>query len=334
MSLLTREPETIAIIVPVYNEESVLGKFHTLLRETIDVLSYDFSITYVNDGSTDSTSEVLSNIHELDQRVRILELSRNFGHQAALTAGLDSTGCDVVITMDGDGQHPPNLIPKMIDLYRSGYDIVVTQRMDDHQHSSFKKWTSGFFYWLINRLGDTRIVPGAADFRLLSQEAVCGLKSMREYNRFLRGMVSWMGFETVIIPYIPTERLAGESKYSLKKMIRLARDAVFSFSLIPLQIGISLGFIFLFLAFLEAVYVLSFWVTGRESTLEPGWSSLMFMLLIVGGIIMLSLGFIGVYIGYIFQEVKNRPIYLIKKESPIHKQDFLVENSQETIRKK
>lgn len=334
MNQTKREPSTIAIVVPVYNEESVLEKYHALLKETIDSLPYEFSIIYVNDGSTDSTSEVLSNLQDGDPRVSILELSRNFGHQAALTAGLDSAACDVVITMDGDGQHPPELIEKMIDLYRSGYDIVITQRMDTNQRSSFKKWTSGFFYWLINQLGDTKIVPGSADFRLLSQEAACGLKSMREYNRFLRGMVAWMGYETVILPYVPTERLAGTSKYSLKKMFRLARDAIFSFSLIPLQIGISLGFIFLFLALLEAVYVLSFWVTGRESTLEPGWSSLMFMLLITGGIIMLSLGFIGVYIGYIFQEVKNRPVYLIKRESPGQKHDLIADRSQEDVRKR
>jgi dolichol-phosphate mannosyltransferase len=184
--------------------------------------------------------------------------------------------------------------------------------VDEAGPASFKKWTSGLFYRLINAISGTHILPGAADYRALSRRAVEALKSMPEYHRFLRGMVAWIGYPTVILPYQPAERISGASKYSFGKMFRLAMDAIFSFSLVPLYIGLSLGGILLCMALLEMIYVLSFWVTGRTSGLAPGWSSLMFIILIVGGMLMVVLGFIGVYVGYIFQEVKRRPIYLVK----------------------
>ena len=307
--------QTVAIVVPVYNEAGVVEQFHARLRAVVDGMQAGFTIYYANDGSKDGTSDSLKKIANDDSRVVVLELSRNFGHQAALTAGLDHSQGDVVITMDGDGQHPPELIPEMLRLLEQGYDIVQTQRLDTDQRGSFKKWTSGFFYSLLNSLSGTQVQPGAADFRAMSRQAVDALKTMPEYHRFLRGMVSWIGFPTVILPYQPPERLGGTSKYSLRKMIRLAMDAVFSFSLVPLYIGLSLGMTMLCLAGLEMVYVLSFWVRGTQSSLEPGWSSLMFVLLIVSGFIMILLGFVGMYIGYIFQEVKRRPVYLIKQKS-------------------
>ena len=179
--------------------------------------------------------------------------------------------------------------------------------------SSFKRWTSALFYRLINQIGSTQITPGAADFRLLTRQVVEALCSMPEYHRFLRGMVAWVGYKSVILPYTPPPRMAGKSKYSLGKMLRLSMDAIFSFSLVPLYIGISLGVLMLLLALVEMIYVLSFWVTGNISNLAPGWSSLMFILLMVGGFLMISIGVIGVYIGYIFQEVKGRPVYLVRE---------------------
>ncbi len=302
----------VGLVIPVYNEQEVILQFNQKLQDCLAHLLYDFTIYYVDDGSNDDTKTLLNQLAHADDRIVVVELSRNFGHQAALTAGMDIAQGDVVITLDGDGQHPPELISEMLKLHEQGYDVVLTQRTDDQASSLFKRSTSILFYWLINRLGDTQIVPGSADFRLLSRQVLDGLKQMREYHRFLRGMVSWMGYRTVILPYLPPARLAGKSKYSLKKMGRLSLDAVFSFSIVPLQISISMGFIFLFLALIEVIYVLNFWIRGQTSTLAPGWSSLMFMLLLVGGILMLSIGFIGIYVGYIFQEVKNRPIYLIR----------------------
>lgn len=306
----------VALVLPVYNEAGVVGQLHARIRAIVDALPHDFTIYYVDDGSADETLKDLLALAQADARVRVAQLSRNFGHQAALTAGMDIAQGDVVISMDGDGQHPPEMIPEMLDLIQQGYDVVQTQRMDEAQPASFKKWTSGTFYRLINKISGTRVLPGAADFRALTRPAIEALKSMPEYHRFLRGMVSWIGFKTVILPYQPADRISGVSKYSLAKMTRLAMDAIFSFSLVPLYVGLSFGALLFCLAAAEMVYVLSFWVTGNTSSLAPGWSSLMFVILIVGGMLMALLGFIGVYVGYIFQEVKRRPVYLIKRKYP------------------
>lgn len=306
-----RQKQDIDLVIPVFNEAGVVEQTHARICAVIDSLPYNFTIYYVDDGSSDGTLDSLKALD--DTRVQTLELSRNFGHQAALTAGMDATQGDIVITMDGDGQHPPEMIPGMINLIKQGYDVVQTQRVDEAQPASFKKWTSGLFYRLINAISGTRVMPGTADFRALSRQAVDALKAMPEYHRFLRGMVSWIGFSTVILPYQPAERISGISKYSLSKMFRLAMDAIFSFSLMPLYIGLSMGGILLCLALVEMTYVLSFWVTGSTSNLAPGWSSLMFVILIVGGMLMVLLGFIGIYVGYIFQEVKRRPVYLVKQ---------------------
>jgi polyisoprenyl-phosphate glycosyltransferase len=307
---------TVDLVIPVFNEAGVVEQTHARITSALADLPYEFHILYVDDGSRDGTDRSLAELARQDPRITPIFLSRNFGHQAAISAGLDATRSDAVITMDGDGQHPPEMIAEMLRLIEQGYDIVQTQRMDEAQPASFKKWTSGQFYRLINSISGTPILPGAADFRALSRQAVDALKAMPEYHRFLRGMVAWIGYPTVILPYQPAERISGKSKYSLSKMFRLAMDAIFSFSLVPLYIGLSMGGVLLFLAFAEMIYVLSFWVTGRTSNLAPGWSSLMFIILIVGGMLMVLLGFIGVYVGYIFQEVKRRPIYLLKKDRP------------------
>ena len=303
----------IDLVIPVFNEAGVVEQTYTDICTVIECLPYEFTIYYVDDGSQDRTAESLHALAAKDKQIVVLELARNFGHQAALTAGLDASRGDFVITMDGDGQHPPEMIPQMIELFQQGYDIIQAQRIDEGQGFSFKKMTSSGFYALINRISGTHMEPGAADFRGMSRQVVDALKSMPEYHRFLRGMISWMGYRSVILPYHETSRVAGRSKYSFRKMVRLAMDAIFSFSLMPLYIGLSAGGLFFCLAALEMIYVLSFWVTGRTSNLAPGWSSLMFVILIVSGMIMILLGFIGVYVGYIFQEVKRRPVYLLKK---------------------
>jgi len=311
---MTSKIKTVDLVIPIFNEEGVIEQTHQRICGVIDSLAFDFHFIYVDDGSRDGTAASIQKIAEADPRITLLRLSRNFGHQAALTAGMDASRAEVMISLDGDGQHPPEMIPQMLALIEQGYDIVQTQRLDEAQPASFKKWTSGLFYRLINVIGGTQVLPGAADFRAMTRPAVEGLKSMPEYHRFLRGMVSWIGYSTVILPYQPAERIAGVSKYSLNKMVRLAMDAVFSFSLMPLYLGLSLGGFLFCLAAVEMIYVLSFWVTGRTSTLAPGWSSLMFVILIVSGMLMALLGFIGVYVGYIFQEVKRRPIYLLRGE--------------------
>lgn len=307
---------TVDLIIPVYNEQGVVSTFHAQLCQAVDALPYAFTILYVDDGSSDGTPAELAALAQADGRVHVVTLSRNFGHQAALSAGLDRASGDFTITLDGDGQHPPTLIPQMLSLAQAGYEVVLTQRLESDELSWFKRATSALFYRLLNRVGSTNILPGGADFRLLSRAAVQALCSLPEYHRFLRGMVAWIGFRTVILPFAQPARLAGHSKYSLRKMTRLAMDAVFSFSLVPLYMGISLGVLFLLGALAEAVYVLSFWITGNTANLAPGWSSLMFMLLVVGGTLMITLGVVGIYIGYIFQEVKHRPVYVVRQEAP------------------
>ncbi|MGZ9235616.1 MAG: glycosyltransferase family 2 protein [Anaerolineales bacterium] len=304
---------TIDLVIPVFNEAGVVEQTYANICKVLDHLPYQFNIYYIDDGSEDHTVKSLAALAEKDRRIVLLELARNFGHQAALTAGLDASCGDLVISMDADGQHPPDMIPQIIELFQQGYDIIQAQRIDEGQGFSFKEITSSGFYALINRISGTRILQGAADFRGMSRQAVDALKAMPEYHRFLRGMISWMGYRSVILPYHETSRVAGKSKYSVGKMFRLAMDAIFSFSLMPLYVGLSAGGLFFCLAALEMIYVLSFWVTGRTSNLAPGWSSLMFVILIVSGMIMILLGFIGVYVGYIFQEVKRRPVYLLKK---------------------
>lgn len=309
------KPKTsVDLVIPVYNEEGVVEQTYEEICKVIDASPHAFTVYYIDDGSEDGTVASLNALAKKDKRVVVLELSRNFGHQAALTAGLDAAQGDFVISMDADGQHPPEMIPQMIALFEQGYDIVQAQRVEDSS-LSFKKVTSSAFYKLINTISGTEMVPGAADFRGMSRQAVDALKSMPEYHRFLRGMVSAMGYKGVILPYHETKRVAGRTKYSLGKMFRLAMDAIFSFSLVPLYIGMSAGVIFLCLAALEMLYVYSFWLKGDTSTLAPGWSSLMFIILIASGVILIVLGFIGVYIGYIFQQVKQRPVYHLKKRA-------------------
>ncbi len=302
----------ISIVVPAYNEEDALPLFYGQLKEVLKTLPDAHEVIFVNDGSEDRTAEILEQIAAEDSSVHPIHFSRNFGHQAALSAGLEKAQGDYIITMDGDGQHPPRLIPELIRLADSGYDIVLTQRIEQGQQSSFKKWSSETFYKILNKVSDTQTLPGGADFRLMNRESLDALLSLTEYHKFLRGMVSWIGFRSVILPFEVPERLAGKTKYSLKKMFRLASDAVFSFSMVPLYIGLSAGALFFVLALIEVIYVLSFWISGKGSTLTPGWSSLMFMLLIIGAVLMVIMGFIGVYVGYIFQEVKHRPVYIMK----------------------
>jgi len=313
-----RSAKTVDIVIPIFNEEEGLDRFHSQLRNNIDDLKFQVRITYVDDGSSDNTQSVVKRIQQSDSRVGILTLSRNFGHQAALTAGLDHADADIIIMMDGDGQHPPSLIPQMLQQYCNGSEIVLTQRVEDQEIGPMKRFTSKAFYRVINYMGETRIEPGTADFRLLSREALAALRGLPEYHRFIRGLVAWLGYSPIVIPYSAPPRIAGSSKYSLTKMIRLANDAIFSFSLLPLKLGVGLGVVFLLLAIGEACYVLGFWVQGLQRQLVPGWGSLMFVILAASGCIMALLGVMGVYIGYMFQEVKGRPIYVVNRNASTH----------------
>lgn len=312
-SLHSPMKKELCIVVPLFNESKSIELFHQRLINVVNSLQYICKIYYIDDGSSDGTDFLLQKIIENDIRVFAVQLTKNFGHQAALTAGIEIAEGDVVITMDGDGQHPPELLPVLLKYYEEGYDIVQTQRLDNEKTSILKKMTSRWFYKTINFLGDTKIIPGGADFRLMTHEVVLALREMKEYHRFIRGMIPWMGFSTFILPYAPENRIAGKSKYTPAKMIALAEDAIFSFSLVPLRIGLLIGSIFILLAIIEAIYVLSFFITGRMNLLAPGWSSIVFLILITGGSLLIMISLVGIYVGQIHQEVKQRPIYIIRK---------------------
>jgi glycosyltransferase involved in cell wall biosynthesis len=303
----------IDFIIPVYNEGDGLPRFHTSLAKMLAGSTHVFRFLYVNDGSSDDSSNILAGLALQDARICPIELSRNFGHQAALSAGLDAFDADAVVMMDGDGEHPVDLVPAMLQLYEAGYEVIQTQRLDkDREGFIFKRLTGAAFYRIINSLGKTQIVNGAADFRLLSCDAVQALRRLQEYHRFYRGMVQWIGFRSVIVPYTPAVRIAGRSKYSIRKMLRLASDGIFSFSLAPLRLALFVGLMFFVLVVVEVTYVFSFWTRGMEKELVPGWSSLMVMSTLSSGITMVLLGILGLYIGMIFEEVKRRPVYLVR----------------------
>ena len=300
------------IVVPVFNEAPGIPSFHSHLREVLEELPCPFRIVYVDDGSRDGTGDLLRALAAADSDVAVVELSRNFGHQAALTAGLSLADAEAVITMDGDGQHPPRLILEMVRLAGEGYDLILTERTGQAGAGPSKRWTSTLFYRFLNFIGDTKLTPGGADFRLMRAPVAEAIRQMPEYHRFLRGMVSWVGFRSATIPFSAPARMAGETKYSLRKMLQLAMHATFSFSLVPLYLAVMAGFLFLVMAGAEAIFVLFEWASGGSSQMAPGWASLMFVLLAAGGSILITSGLTGLYVGFIYQEVKRRPVFLIR----------------------
>lgn len=308
----------LTVVVPVFNEALSLAVFHRRLIDAIERLDMEkIAVIYVNDGSTDKTRELLDAVAKSDPRILVLELSRNFGHQAALSAGLARAQGELIVMMDGDGQHPPELIGDMIRLQSLGYDIVQCQRLDATTSTPLmKRVTARLFYSLLRNIGEIDIAPGSADFRLITGEVLDALRSLPEYHRFIRGIISWVGFRSILLPYTPESRISGSSKYSVKKMLRLAGDGVFSFSLMPLRLGLLVGSTFFLLGIVETIYVLSFWFVGKQRSLVPGWSSIILLVTFATASIMVVLGFIGIYVGMIFQEVKQRPVFIVRNAAP------------------
>lgn len=301
-------------VVPLFNEQESLRKFHETIEASVLPQRYSRRYIYINDGSSDGTQDVLRELAAKDSRVLVLELSRNFGHQAALSAGLDASDGDVVITMDGDGQHPASLVPEMLRLYEGGCDIVQAQRFDESGPGVFKRFASRCFYRVMRAVGEVDLAEGTSDFRLLSRRALDALRRLPEYHRFLRGMSAWIGFTSAMVPFKPPERMGGKSKYSLRKMVRLAGDGFFSFSLVPLRIGLFLGLAFILTAAAELLYIAYVWIGGHRDQMVPGWPSLILILTVSSAINMILMGILGVYVGMIFREVKRRPVYLVQSK--------------------
>jgi dolichol-phosphate mannosyltransferase len=314
---------SLTVVIPVYNEEENL---QPLARTLMEVLAGQpaFTILFVDDGSGDGSLALLKKMAAQDKRIAYLSLSRNFGHQAALRAGLEVAQGDCVVTMDGDFQHPPELIPSMIEAYRKGFDIVATRRLDaapdgDKGLAPGKRLGSRLFYALMKVLGDVKIEPGSADFRLLSRRAVKALLSMPERTLFLRGAVPWIGFPSTELSYRPGKRRSGETKYSFSAMLSFALDGITSFSVKPLRLASMFGCLISAAGFSYALYALIVRLF-TDKTVE-GWTSLLISVLIIGGIQLIFMGIIGEYLGKLFLEAKHRPHYLVKERSPGLPQD-------------
>lgn len=298
-----------SVVIPVYNEADVLPALYDRLTPVMKELGEPYEIIFVNDGSVDASPHLLQDLQAKDVHVRLLSLSRNFGHQIAITAGLDYSLGQAVVVMDADLQDPPEVIPRLIDAWRTGYDIVFAVRERRRGEGLFKRVTAALFYRILRSLTAAEIPLDAGDFRLMSRRAVDTLKGIRERNRFLRGLSGWMGFRQTAVTYIRESRHAGETKFPLKQMIRFALTGIVSFSFVPLKLAGILGFLVLFVSFIYIVYALVLKLfTDR---VVPGWTSVMVAVLFLGGVQLLSLGIVGEYIGRIYEEVKQRPLYIV-----------------------
>lgn len=309
---MTQSPSLLSVVCPCYNEAEVIADFHAALAETLDALpEAPAEILYVDDGSDDGTLDRLNAIAAEDGRVRVYSFSRNFGHQVAISAGVDHARGDAVVMMDSDLQHPPELIARMVELWRGGAQVVSAVRNDSAGAGLLKRITSRGFYWLINRMTETHVVPGAADFCLLDRRAADAIRSMPERHRFLRGMVSWIGFRREFIPYDAAERPAGHSKYTLRRMLGLAGDAIFSFSTVPIRVATRIGLLLIALGAAYLGYAVIRYAILRD--LQPGWPSLLCVMLILGGANLAFLGILGEYVARVFEQLKGRPLYLFKQ---------------------
>jgi dolichol-phosphate mannosyltransferase len=306
----------LSIVCPAYEEEEVLPHFHTELGAVLDRLArdYDVEVLYIDDGSRDRTPEVLKDLARQDARVCYLSFSRNFGHQAALTAGLEHAAGDVVIMMDSDLQHPPALIPELLEKWKQGFDVVLTIREEDPDLGWFKQFTSRMFYRLMRLFSDTKIRFAAADYRLMSRKAVDGLLQLRETHRFLRGLVQWLGFPSAEVRFKPARRKAGISKYNLRRMLNFAADGIVSFSRLPLRLAIFFGLLAVACGFASAVWG-CVGLVGPAVALGTGFWLLLASVNLLGGCILCTLGIVGEYVGRIYEQVKGRPIYLVKDSS-------------------
>jgi dolichol-phosphate mannosyltransferase len=299
----------VSVCAPVYNEEDLVEAFYE--RATAALKDLDYELIIVNDGSRDSTPEKLDALAAADPRLRVVHLSRNFGHQAALTAGLEHARGDAVAMLDADLQDPPELIREMLAEWQNGADVVYMVRAERQGETVFKLTTARWFYALFRKLAQVQLEPNAGDFRLLDRRALDALLSMGERNRFLRGMTVWVGFTQTAIHYTRDARHAGETKYPVRKMLRFSLDAIASFSHVPLQLATYLGFLFAGVAFIAIPVVIILKFTGGYL---PGFGAVTILILLIGGLQLIALGMIGEYVGRIYDESKRRPLYIVRDQ--------------------
>lgn len=300
----------ISIVVPMYFEEAVASQCHERLTSVMAELgpSFGYELIYVNDGSQDRTPQILNDIAAADRHVRVIHFSRNFGHQNAVTAGILHARGEAVVLIDADLQDPPELIPEMIARWQEGFEVVYATRSARAGESAFKRRTAEWYYRLLDHLSDTPIPRNTGDFRLMDRKVVEAFRQMPEKNKFIRGMVSWIGFRQTALPYERQQRLAGETHYTLQKMVKLAMDGILSFSTRPLKLVTGLGAATVLISFAVLLYAL---IQKFRGNTDAGWASLMTAITFFAGVQLVSLGIIGEYIGRIYDESKNRPSYII-----------------------
>ncbi|MDR2284281.1 MAG: glycosyltransferase family 2 protein [Sphingobacterium sp.] len=304
------EKKLVSVVIPAYNEAENIPIIARALEDTFVALPhYGLEIIFVADGCTDNSIAVIESLAQHSEHIFFLEFSRNFGHQLAVKAGMDYSRGDAVICMDGDMQHPPSLIPELIRKWEEGYEVVYTIRKEDKRLPFKKRFTSRIFYKVLNKLSSVQLEAGAADYRLLDRSVVDVMKQFHENEPFLRGLVKWVGYRQFAISYNPAERHSGQSKYSLKKMLRFALQGVTSFSTKPLYMVVYLGFLFSGLSVLYLPYVVYAFLSGHEVS---GWASLIMTIVFFGGLQLIMLGIIGIYIGKMFTQVKVRPNYIVR----------------------
>jgi len=301
-----------SVVAPLYNEELVINEFYKRLKKVMDSTGEPYEIIFVNDGSRDRTLEISKQICKENKNVRLVSFSRNFGHQAAITAGMEYACGQAIIVIDTDLQDPPEVILEMIKKWKEDFDVIYGQRSERQGESFFKKITAKVFYRILKRMADVDMPVDAGDFRLIDRKVCDALKKLPEKNRYVRGLISWLGFRQTSIKFVRRERFAGETKYSLKKMLKFAVDAITSFSHKPLKISAYLGF---FISLSSFIYLLAiiYRILFTDS-MVPGWVCMTAIVLIVNGIILLMLGILGEYIGRIYDEAKGRPLYILDEK--------------------
>ncbi len=305
----------ISIVTPVYNEEGNVVYFHDEVTKVMKDVPMEYEIIYVNDGSKDRTDELIHQLAESDPHVRALTFARNFGHQIAITCGMDFAVGDAVITMDGDMQHPPALIPTLIEKWQEGYDIVQTIRTATEDAGPVKKITSAGYYAVINSISNSPVVPGGSDFRLMDRKALDAFLRFREHSRFIRGIVGGLGFKQTTIEFEAPARHAGVSKFSMKKMLHFAMDGIITNSTLPLRIAFYCGVFAAAFGALLILHVLFCVVTGEA---VPGWATMTILISLFGSMNLMGLGVIGEYVGRMFEETRNRPLYWLSDDTASH----------------
>jgi glycosyltransferase involved in cell wall biosynthesis len=305
----------VSVVIPMYYEQEVVDVCYKRVKKVLDELKekYEHEIIFINDGSKDKTLDILQDIAKVDKNVKIISFSRNFGHQAAVTAGLKYVTGDAIIIIDADLQDPPELIPDMIEKWEQGYEVIYGKRKKRNGESAFKLLTAKAFYTTLNKLSDVDIPGDTGDFRLVDKKVVDVINSLPEHNKFLRGLFSWVGFEQYEYEYERKERYAGKTKYPLKKMLKLASDGIIGFSIKPIKVIGGFGITFVIVSIVILLYFILSKIFGWTNMLK-GWTSIMFATTFVGGIVLLSLWIIGEYLVRIYDEAKQRPQYIIKKK--------------------